>query len=208
MRRLSIVLVDDHSAFRESIAHVLGSREDFEVAAQFDSAAPAIEYLGSNYADLIVVDYELGQGTGGEVLHHARRIAPTARVVFLAASIPDFEVPRLIRGGAKGIVLKAAPLSEVIEALHAVAAGKECFSEAHLRLLEGPDPGPQPLTERERRIIGGVVRGLSNKEIAAGLGISEAGVKAGLQRLFEKTGVRTRAQLTRVALERFPNAWK
>lgn len=206
--RVRIVLVDDHAAFRESLAQVLAAEDGFHIAAQFGTAEAAIEYLQSHTPDLVLVDYDLGLATGTEVLDAARRFAPTARVAFLTAGIPDAEVARIARRGALGIVPKESPLSTVIAALRALASGKSWFIERHIKLLMQPDAGPAPISERERQVVSGVVRGMSNKEIATALRISEAGVKAALQRLFEKTGVRTRAQLTRVVLERFPGAWK
>jgi DNA-binding NarL/FixJ family response regulator len=71
-----------------------------------------------------------------------------------------------------------------------------------------PQPAHRPLTDREHEVLRGVFEGLGNKEIAARLGVSESSVKASLQNLFQKTGVRTRSQLVRIALERYAGQWK
>jgi two-component system nitrate/nitrite response regulator NarL len=112
---------------------------------------------------------------------------------------------RLLRQGVSGIFLKEGPLGQLIQSIHVVAAGGT-WVDRSLATVEGPEiPGPASpvFSERQRKVLRFVLEGLSNKEIAWRLQISESYVKAILQSLFHKTGVRTRGQLVRVAFEQY-----
>jgi two-component system, NarL family, nitrate/nitrite response regulator NarL len=107
--------------------------------------------------------------------------------------------------GASGIFLKHDPPGLLAQSIRDVAQGRNWFNEDLLKELvhgEPPQSG-RPLTERERAVLRSVVEGLSSKEIGGKMSISESAVKAVLQQLFNKTGVRTRSQLVRVALEQY-----
>jgi two-component system nitrate/nitrite response regulator NarL len=128
--------------------------------------------------------------------------------LLLTAGVSEFEAADLIRRGISGIVLKHSSPAELSESIREALAGKVWFEQGYLkRVLEKTVRGGElpPLaktfTDRERRVLSFVFEGFANKEIAARLHVSESSVKATLQQLFEKTGVRTRSQLVRVALE-------
>jgi DNA-binding NarL/FixJ family response regulator len=109
--------------------------------------------------------------------------------------------------GAAGIVLKHSSPSTLAKAIRLVASGETWVDQKVIqqmadRFLQGDQHDlPRILTEREDQVLRGVFEGLGNKEIAAKIGVSESSVKATLQQLFDKTGVRTRSQLVRIALE-------
>jgi len=107
-----------------------------------------------------------------------------------------------------GIMLKESPLSVLAEAVRAVASGGAWLDQRFLRALAGTEPAEgaeskATLSDRERKILRCLLEGLGNKEIAGRLLISETAVKTALQQLFQKTGVRSRSQLVRVALEQY-----
>jgi DNA-binding NarL/FixJ family response regulator len=122
---------------------------------------------------------------------------------------------RALESGASGIFLKHSPPAQLIGAIYKVMAGEMWLDPKAVRSLVAGASGrteehrtSQPLTERERAVLKGVFEGHTNKEIAAGLEISEGSVKAVMQQLFDKTGVRTRSQLVRIALERLTQDWR
>jgi two-component system nitrate/nitrite response regulator NarL len=119
--------------------------------------------------------------------------------------VSDTEARRLLRQGVAGIFLKKAPLSELSESIRVVAAGGSWMDSSFGATTSEPERGASSsaLTDRQRRVLRFVLEGLSNKEIAWRLQISESYVKAILQSLFQKTGVRTRGQLVRVAFEQY-----
>src|SRR5439155_22879555 len=135
----------------------------------------------------------------------ARQIGFEGRVLVVTAWVSDMEARRLIRQGVGGILLKQAALEELSQAMRTVASGGTWLDRPFQRM--GGEAGelepaaPPQFNERQRKVLRFVLEGLSNKEIAWKLQISESYVKAILQSLFQKTGLRTRGQLVRVAFE-------
>src|SRR5262249_15052445 len=131
----------------------------------------------------------------------------------ITAGMPETESVRALGLGVSGIFLKHSPPELLTEALHKVISGQTWIDERCVQALVNAvesDQSParrDDLSDRERQVLKGVFEGLSNKEIGAQLTISEASVKSALQQLFLKTGVRTRSQLVRVALEEYGTAW-
>jgi DNA-binding NarL/FixJ family response regulator len=121
---------------------------------------------------------------------------------------------RALEGGVAGIFLKHSPPAQLVEAIEKVMNGEVWLDSKAVRsLIAGANSKSeeqrtsQPLTSRERTVLKSVFEGLTNKEIAALLEISESSVKAALQQLFDKTGVRSRSQLVRIALEQHSQDW-
>jgi len=153
----------------------------------------------------VLLDHDLGAERASQFLPAARQFGFTGRVLIVTAWVSDTEARRLLRQGASGIFVKESPLNALAEDIRKVHAGETCLDRRY-RNLAGKDYRPdfEPrFNERQRKVLRFVLEGLSNKEIAWHLQISESYVKAILQGLFEKTGVRTRGQLMRVVLEHY-----
>ena len=211
-KMIRALLVDDHALFRESVAAALASdqtihiehcgtiREALQlVARQSADAAPGF--------DVVLLDHDLGNERASQFLPAAREAGFAGRVLIVTAWVSETEARRLLRQGVAGIFLKEAPLSELVDSIRAVAEGRSPTTDRSSARSDDEarsDAPSAPLfNERQRRVLRFVVEGLSNKEIAWRLQISESYVKAILQSLFEKTGVRTRGQLVRVAFEQY-----
>jgi DNA-binding NarL/FixJ family response regulator len=125
----------------------------------------------------------------------------------VTAGMSDAESIRALDLGVSGIFPKHSPPAVLTQAIRKVMAGQTWLDESAIQVLVRASKHPEragqtkPFTERETQVLQGVFEGLSNKEIGARLNISESSVKAALQQLFQKTGVRTRSQLVRIALE-------
>src|SRR5476649_1335929 len=136
-----------------------------------------------------------------------RQIGFEGRVLVVTAWVSDTEARRLMRQVVAGIFLKERPLSELMESVRTVVDGGTWLDRSFDKMEEPAAAGGQTsvpvFNERQRRVLRFVLEGLSNQEIAWRLQISESYVKAILQSLFEKTGVRTRGQLVRVAVEQY-----
>jgi DNA-binding NarL/FixJ family response regulator len=132
----------------------------------------------------------------------------------VTAGMGDAESVRALDLGVSGIFPKHSSPSVLILAIRKVMAGETWLDENAIQALVRVSKHPQgagqtkPFTERESQVLRAVFEGLSNKEIGAHLNISESSVKAALQQLFQKTGVRTRSQLVRIALEDHSARWK
>jgi DNA-binding NarL/FixJ family response regulator len=199
------LLVDDHALFRESVSKMLSVDPGLEVD-HCASIREALQFLAQNKCDIVLLDHDLGAERASQFLPAARQMGFEGRVLVVTAWVSDTEARRLLRQGVGGIFLKHGQLSDLAEGIRKVAAGGTWLDGAFAAMNEDPSAAPQapPLfNERQRRVMRFVLEGLSNKEIAWRLQISESYVKAILQSLFQKTGVRTRGQLVRVAVEQY-----
>jgi two-component system, NarL family, nitrate/nitrite response regulator NarL len=203
-----LLLVDDHSLFREGVARLLRAEQGFEVVAHCGSVSQAIEVIRSQAVDVVLLDWDLGLEKGSDFLQRAEDLGFKGKVLLVTAGINDSEAAELMRKGVAGIFTKHKSPALLIQGIREVMAGKVWFEQDLLRkVLETPagqaERRRSQFSERERQVLSLVFEGSSNKEIAHQLGISESSVKASLQQLFAKTGVRTRSQLVRIVLEQY-----
>ena len=204
-KRMRLVLLDDHVLFRESLAHALAGELWLDVE-HCASIRGALALLAEHHFDIVLLDHDLGGERASQFLPAARQGGFEGRVLIVTAWVSDTEARRLLRQGVAGIFLKESPLSELSDSIRTVAAGGTLpdRSSAGAGTAQESDPtAVSPFTERQRKALRYVLEGLSNKEIAWRLQISESYVKSILQTLFQKTGVRTRGQLVRVAFEQY-----
>jgi two-component system nitrate/nitrite response regulator NarL len=208
-KSIRLLLIDDHALFRESVARLLQSEPGFEVVAHCGSGTEALQIIESKEIDIVLLDLDLGQERGADFLDRLRNARFDGKVLLVTADVNDSEIPSLIRKGISGVFMKHGSPALLIQGIRETMEGKALFEQDLLRrALEGVEvPGANQrrpkLTERERQVLFFVFEGLANKQIADRLQISETAVKASLQQLFAKTGVRTRSQLVRVALEQY-----
>jgi len=202
---IRVLLVDDHALFRESVARALAAEQDLDVQ-HCASIREALQLLSHETFDLVLLDHDLGGERASQFLPLARQAGFEGRVLVVTAWVSETEARRLVGQGVVGIFRKEAPLSELTDSIRTVMAGETWTDRPLARPQEAGMSGEHaaPLfNDRQRKVLRFVVEGLSNKEIAWRLQISESYVKAILQSLFQKTGVRTRGQLVRVAFEQY-----
>jgi DNA-binding NarL/FixJ family response regulator len=211
--KIRLLLLDDHTLFRESLSRLLDAEPDFEMVADCSSIEQAIDVLREHPVDLVLLDYDLGPQRAPDFLDRAKALGFTPRVLMVTAGITPSESLQILNEGASGLFLKHSSPALLAEAIRRVHGGETWVDQRCLRDIVQVASQPESrapsrdFTERERSVLRGVFEGLSNKEIGARLEISESSVKAALQQLFHKTGVRTRSQLVRIALEQFAGQW-
>lgn len=188
---------------------MLEAEADFRIAGSCASISGALEVLQRENVDIILLDYDLGEEQGSSFLKEINTRGYNGQVLMVTAGMSDTETLRAMEAGASGVFLKHSPPAQLIEAISKVMNGEMWLDQKAVRSLVAGASGKseeqrvsQPLSPRERAVLKGVFEGLTNKEIAANLLTSEGSVKAAVQQLFAKTGVRTRSQLVRIALER------
>jgi len=209
-----IVMVDDHGLFRESLGRLLENQEEFQVVGRCGTAAEALEELSRVNADVVLLDYDLGDETALGLLREIRRRWSQMRVLMVTAGLSDDVALHVMEAGAAGIFLKHNNPERLVVAIRWVAGGEVWLDDGSFRsLLAGGrrqserQGGPRPLTARQSEVLRGILDGLTNKEIAWKLKTSETSVKAVIQELFQKAGVRTRSQLVRIAIEKHSSDW-
>ena len=208
--KVHILIVDDHALFRESVARLLNAEPDFDVVADCSTTLDALRVISTKHVDLVLLDYDLGQQTGSDFLHEAKLIGFQGKVLIVTAGLSDVEGAELMRQGGTGIFMKHSSAATLSQAIRQVISGGVWFEQQYLRrIFDAPlaendeHASKQQLSDRERRVLRHILEGLTNKQIADRLDVSESSVKATLQQLFDKAGVRTRSQLVRVALEQY-----
>jgi two-component system, NarL family, nitrate/nitrite response regulator NarL len=208
-RKISLLLVDDHELFREGLARLLQSAPEFEVIAHCASITEALEVVRRHDIDVVLLDIDLGSERGTDLLEPIQEIGFRGKVLLVTAGVNERDVPELIRKGIAGILMKNNSPALLVQGIRDAVEGKVSFDQDLLkRALDIDRPqdaevSHSGITAREKKVLSFVFEGLTNKEIAERLQISESAVKGSLQSLFTKTGVRTRSQLVRVALEKY-----
>ena len=206
-----MLVVDDHAVVREGLRHVLTAAEGFSVVGEAANATEALGLAETVRPDVVLLDLTMPGMSGLEAATELRRRASGARILVLSMHEQDEYVLAAVRGGANGYILKDAGPAELRAAVRTVRAGGEYFSPAVARRLaaavrgEGATESPrdrlQRITPREREVLALVATGNTNREIAAGLGISPRTVESHRESLMKKLALRTVADLTRFALQ-------
>jgi DNA-binding NarL/FixJ family response regulator len=208
-RRIRVLLVDDHKLFCAGVARLLEAEPDLELMGQCGSVEEALKLVAASPVDVVLLDYDLGKERGSDFLRAAPQQGFRGRVLIVTGRVGSLELRQLISMGAAGIFLKHDPPELLAKSVREVAAGRSWMDHTLFQtVLQAPSLSDQTarsrsLSPRERETLQHLLEGLSNKEIGAKLQTSEGAVKAILQQLFNKTGVRTRSQLVRVALEHY-----
>lgn len=210
--RATILLVDDHALFRDSVARFLDGDAGFQIVGGCATVQEAREFLQANPVDLVLLDFDLGERDGLDFMNAAAAIGYRGKVLLVTAGLDEADAANLLKRGIAGVFLKHNSPATLVEAIREVLAGNVWFEQNYLkkivdraaeRAAENHVPRTRKLTGREQQVLIGVFEGLANKQIAARLNVSESSVKATLQQLFQKTGVRNRSQLVRIALEQY-----
>jgi two-component system, NarL family, nitrate/nitrite response regulator NarL len=208
-KNIRLLLLDDHALFRTSISRLLHAEPGFRVVADCSSCTEALQIIRSREVDVVLLDLDLGTEKGSDFLEDLRAEQFKGKVLLVTAGVSEREIPDLIRKGISGVFMKHGYPTELIHGIREAMEGKAQFGQDLLRkALEteeehAPQQSAARLTERERRVLSFVFEGLANKQIGDRLQMTESAVKACLQQLFAKTGVRTRSQLVRIALEQY-----
>jgi two-component system, NarL family, nitrate/nitrite response regulator NarL len=207
--RPTVLVVDDHELFRDSILSLLNTEGEFNAVGGCGSVDAALETIAAASVDVVLLDFDLGHETGRRFIEGARATGYQGKIVILTAGVTDAEISELIASGIAGIFMKHDSAQSLSACIHHVLEGKVWIDQAHVaaamnwRRDKPASSRRRKLTDRELAVLQHILDGLMNKEIAERLEISESAVKASLQQVFAKTGVRTRSQLVRFALEHY-----
>ena len=209
---IRVVIVDDDHLMRAGLAELLSNASDIEIVGQAAGGREAVERSRRLLPDVVLMDVRMPDGDGIAATRRLAQDVPTARVLILTTFEQDDYVFGALRAGASGFLLKRTRPEDLIAAVRTVAAGEALLSPSVTRrVVERMARQPAPdfsdvarldaLTPRERDVLKLLVRGLSNREIAARLQVEESTVRTHVKRILMKLDLRDRIQAVIFAYE-------
>ncbi len=209
MPELRIILADDHAVLREGLALLIQRQPDLKVIAQAGDGEQLLDLVRRHRPDLVIVDLSMPRLNGLEATRRLKAEFPQVRVVILTMHEDTGYLTGLIRAGADGFMLKRSAAERLIEGIRSVANGQTWFDPALTAraLRQGtqhgvPDKaGASVLSKREEEVLRRLALGYANKEVAEKLNLSVKTVETYRQRITEKTGLRSRAEMVQYALQ-------
>jgi DNA-binding NarL/FixJ family response regulator len=200
-RPIRVLTVDDHALLRQGIAALIADEPDMTLVAEASTGRDAIEQFRRHHPDVTLMDLRMPEMSGLHALSAIRAEVPDARVIVLTTYSGDVQVGQALRAGASGYLLKSTLRHELLDAIRAVHAGRKTLSpEVSFDLAE--HVGVDPLTAAETRVLRLVAKGLSNKEIARTLAVTEDAIKGQIRSILAKLGANDRTHAAMIGLKR------
>ncbi|QOR66457.1 response regulator transcription factor [Cytobacillus suaedae] len=206
---IKLVLVDDHAVLRDGLRNIFELEDDITVVGEAVSGEDAIEKVKICQPDVVLMDINMPKKNGVEVTGILKKQYPGIKILVLTMHSHDEFFMAAIREGADGYLLKDAPSNQVIEAIRTVARGESVIHPSMTKKLlsfhqqnQQESVQDSSLTEREREVLMCLVEGLSNKEIAERLFISDKTVKIHVSKIFKKFDVKSRSQVVIYAVQK------
>jgi DNA-binding NarL/FixJ family response regulator len=205
---IRIVIADDHPVVRDGLAAILSTQSDFEVVGQASTGHEAVDRVVELQPDIVLLDLEMPDLDGVEALRQLHEHDPDVRAIVFTVFDTDERIVAALKAGAKGYLLKGAPREEIFHAIRVVHGGGALLQPVVAsKLLEqvqqspAADSQPAALTHREREVLILLARGLTNKQIAAELVISERTAKFHVSSLLSKFGASNRTEVVAIAAQ-------
>ena len=209
---IRVMICDDHALFRRGLVMVLEAEDDIEIVAEAEDGRDAVDRVADLVPDVVLMDVRMPEIDGIEATRLIAERAPTAKTIMLTVSDEESDLYEAIKAGASGYLLKEISIEEVASAVRAVVAGQSLISPSmaskllteFTNLSKRADerttvPTPR-LTERELEVLQHVAQGMSNREIASELFISENTVKNHVRNILEKLHLHTRMEAVMYAV--------
>ncbi|WP_221563643.1 response regulator transcription factor [Alkalihalobacillus sp. TS-13] len=198
---IKVLLIDDHAILRDGLKNIIAIEEDIAVVGELTSGEEFLETIETTEPDVILMDINLPDKNGIELTSLVKRTFPKCKVLILTMYKHDEYFMSALKAGADGYILKDAPSEEVIEAIHSVAEGNSILHPSMAKKLvdyhqkkNQTRPNGKDLTDREKDVLICLVEGLSNKDIAERLYISDKTVKIHVSNILKKLEVKSRSQ--------------
>jgi DNA-binding NarL/FixJ family response regulator len=208
---IRILIADDHPVFRQGLLSVFRNEPEFSIVGEASDGQQALRMIQERHPDILLLDLVMPRLTGLETLREISNSSAPVRTIVLTASVAKEQIVQALQLGARGIVLKDAPTEVLLNSLRTVMSGRFWVGESEVVDLVtalGAYVTPRDeqskkqfgLTARELDVVGSVVSGFTNREIAEKFSISEQTVKHHLRNIFDKLGVSNRLELALFAI--------
>lgn len=204
---IRVMLVDDHTVLRDGLKSIFDLEDDIEVVGEAVSGQEVVAKISETIPDVVLMDINLPDMSGVDVTAVVKSRFPECKILVLTMYSHDEYFMSAIRSGADGYLLKDVPSQEVVEAIRTVARGESVVHPSLTKKLldfhkrQTRSKETTELTDREGEILSCLVEGLSNKEIAEQLGISDKTVKIHVSNIFKKLKVKSRSQAVIYAIQ-------
>jgi two-component system response regulator NreC len=202
VKKIRVMLADDHAILRAGLRMLLDAQPDMAVVAEAADGEEAIRRAGGSRPDVAVVDLTMPGLSGVETLEGLRREVPGTRLLVLTMHDDPGYARLALAAGASGHVIKDAESAELLAAIRAVHRGRTFVQVgAETQASEAPRPAAPALSPRERQVLELLAHGHTNREVADRLSLSVKTVETHRARLSDKLGLHSRADLVRLAIE-------
>lgn len=198
---IRILTVDDHPLMREGIAAVLQRQPDMQLVGEADTGAAAISAFRTLQPDITLMDLQMPGIDGLQAITTIRGESPGARLIVLTTYSGDAQAWRALKAGAAGYLLKSTLRTALLDAIRTVHAGGRWIPSEVAHTL-ARHAGQEMLTEREVAVLQRIAHGMSNREVAHGLSLTEDAIKARVKGILAKLGARDRTHAVTIALQR------
>ena len=204
MKKLRILLAEDHRILREGLKRLIDEQPNMEVVGEADDGSAAWEQTSQLQPDIVLMDVSMPRMNGAEATRKIKELSPEVKVIALTAHRASAYLTQMLKAGAMGYVLKHAAFNELADAITTVAKGGRYIDRASQELmLNSPpeniiwrgEPQGKPLSEREIQVISLVANGFTNKEIANKLAISVKTVESHKANSMQKLDLKSRADI-------------
>lgn len=201
MGKIKILIVDDHAILRMGLISLFNGLDDLEVVGDAANGKDGIAKAIKLKPDIVIMDLMMPDMDGVETTKALVDAAPTIKILVLTTLGTSDGIAHALEAGALGVIMKSSDFRKLAEAVRTVAAGKRYVPREIRRILREDPPVP-PLSPRQMEIMDGIVRGLSNPDIAKALDISVPMVAEHITAIFQKLGVANRAEAVSIALRK------
>jgi len=201
MKKIRVLIADDHAIVRMGLSALFESDPALEVVGEAEDGAVAVAETIRLKPDVVTMDLMMPALDGAAATAEIHAKSPETKVLLLTTFGTSDGIARALEAGATGALMKNAANTDLLKAIHDVAAGETTISES-VRQILNEDPPVRELTDRQREILRSVVRGLTNRDIAQQFNISPNVVKGHLNAIFTKIGAANRAEAVAIALRK------
>lgn len=205
-----VAVVDDQELFRRGMTMLLGIEEGIEVVGEASNGAEGVELVVSTAPDVVLLDVRMPKQSGIEACVAIKAAVPATKIIMLTVSDEEADLYEAVKSGASGYLLKDSSIEEVAQGIRVVADGQSLISPSmaaklidEFKTMSKPDRDTGPalkLTERELEVLRLVAKGLSNRDVATQLAISENTVKNHVRNILEKLQLHSRMEAVMYAV--------